>query len=381
MEEPIVAPAMTDCSRPWPIRISLYESLIYDPPVRICRPRATALYRRPSYNIVFSMSFFKRGKKADYTKWYKINVNTESNVKLENEMLEIQPFWGGEVPKFASFEALGGDIYCFGGKGLCDYGRSSMNVYKLSTNFPTDRLFRMPSMKISRIHPHSLVLDGKIYVLAGHGVYGRRPGRNGKLDFGEVPVVEVYEPTTGDWKTLPPPPFPIETDYICAALENPSRILVASLAETDEPTLVFYQYDVKQGCWQMLEKPERNLHYKCPIRHGGKAITVGNTLYWVTYDTKLLAYDVHQDEWLLGNLKGLGISFLEFEYDEYCPFSLIHLAGLRFAMVQCVYDNKVEVQCVIVDVHPKPERLEISVVSVHKFKTERNSLVHSCFLV
>ena len=238
---------------------------------------------------------------------------------------------------------------------------------------------------IPRGRPQTLVLDGKIYFLSGHD-NETQP---------DAPDVEAYDPTTGNWKALPNLSFPLGYRFICAALENPNRILVASSTETETgETSEFCQYDVGKDCWELMEKPVRKLHYRCPLGHEGKAVTAGNTLYWVTdNNTKLIAYDVDHDMWLLGSLKGIGISFLE--YEEPCPFCLIHLEDERFCIVQQSFENCVEIQCVIIEVYRKrrdnrptdiyrkgsDNSLGIKVGSVHKYGVEENFSVTHCFLI
>jgi len=337
------------------------------------------------------MIFPCRSDLEPFTVWYKIKVCSESRVKnLENEIIEIQrPVWAGVVPIFASVAALGCDIYFIGGEYVpLSLSRrravSLSDVYKVDVT--TDReglLHTVPSMQFSRTLHHTFLLDGKIYVVGGHGIsfrrYTRRDTRRYVDNMGRrvgAPDVEVYDPTIKEWEALPPPPIPIETQYICAALENPNRILVASSYRKGD-YLVFYQYNVEQGCWKMLHKPKRQVHWQCPTRHGGRAVTVGNTLYWITRNTSLLAYDVVEDVWLSGDAKGQGISSVE--YDSYYTGSFIHLEGERFAIVQTVGKT---VEFAIIDVYRKEGfELGISVVSIHKYKTEYDYSVESCFLL
>ncbi|XP_059428257.1 uncharacterized protein LOC132162029 isoform X2 [Corylus avellana] len=380
--------AMSGRSRSCPTRISLYESSVFDPSPFICHRRLRNTPSHPYYDLVFFKSFFLLGTMEDLTKWYKIKVCAESCAKVVNE-IEIHPLWRGQLPLNASYAALGCDLYCFGGERPSSSFVPSSEVYKLVSNFPisNESWIRMPSMKAPRVGARILVLDART------------------LEAQASPVVEVFDPTTGEWKALPPLPIPLpfESKYTCAALENPNRILlIASLSRTTG-ALVFCQYYVHQACWKMLNK----VHIDCPLGKkpltaaniqywltvdsilGKNAITAGSTLYWLTGDSKLVAYDEVQDVWLLGQLKGQGISFLECDScDEPHPSqkcSLIHLQGERFAMVQCESCTDVEVQCVIFDVYRQPCNkrfgLGISLVSLHKCKTEIDSFVSDCFVL
>jgi hypothetical protein len=181
---------------------------------------------------------------------------------------------------------------------------------------------------------------------------------------------------------LPQPPFAIETHFICAALENPNRIIVATPTIEGKPfsdgKARFFLYDLSHKYWKIL--PERNLHPKCPLGYdGGKALAVGSKLYWITEDAMLLVYYFDSDIWVLGNLKGLGISFLD-KCSEPSPPILLHLGDGRFSMVQCAFGY---VHCVIIDVVHKPldNSLAISVVRTHKYKVDSPSVIQNCFLL
>ncbi|KAE8098827.1 hypothetical protein FH972_016862 [Carpinus fangiana] len=179
----------------------------------------------------------------------------------------------------SSFVALGTNIYTFGGQ----LHSSSSNRFTFSPNLNVLDVYRWPiidvlpvaSMIFPRLDPQSLVLD---------------------------------------------------------ALENPNRILIASLTERGELFLDgkarFFQYDLSHQYWKILF--ERYIHPKCPLGYdGGKALAVGNKLYWITNDAMLLVYCLDDDKWLLGNLKGRGISFLD-KCKESFPPVLLHLENKRF---------------------------------------------------
>lgn len=375
--------------RTWPTRLSLSESSIYDPPPFICHNRATISYR-PCYDIVFCMRFLSY-EDLSFTHWYKIKVDVESS-PVDDEIPEIRPFWEGDVPFRSSFAAVGDFIYRLGGfvrsisYGLRPSRRGDAaylnDVYKFCIGRrPQDQdgWFQAPSMLFRRSEPHTFVLDGKIYVVSGHD--RKRPGAAG---------VEVYEPTTGKWKALPDLPSPMGCRSICAALENPSRIFVAFRTDTYPEKCVtseFYQYDVREDCWKSLDN--RKMHFMCPLGDGGgNAVTAGNTLYWLIDNNRtLLAYDVDHNVWLLGSLKAIaGITR---------PFLFIHLEEQRFCILQHSFDDKFEVQCVIIEVYPNPtnkllddvyrnpgdKSLKISVVSVHTYKTQGSARITDCFLL
>ncbi|KAE8098831.1 hypothetical protein FH972_016866 [Carpinus fangiana] len=321
--------AMPSRLRSWSTRISLYESSILDSSPFICHRRLRNRTSHPYYDLVFFQLCFYHENEKDFTKWYKIKVCAESYAKVENEIIEIIPLWRGQLPPNASYAALGCNIYCFGGDRSSS-SVSSTEVYKLVSNFlvSDERWIQMPSTKVPRIRARILVLDGKIYVVGGitffltrsdprwHEIWHLGVGRDAKQHVGILTrkfealasFVEVFDPTTGEWKVLPPLPihFPFESKYTCAALENPVWILIAWLSRIVR-ALVFCQYYVQQDCWKMLNKLiiDRPLGKKKAVTHadirywvkiestlGKKAVTAGDTLYWLTGDSNLVAYDV-----------------------------------------------------------------------------------------
>jgi hypothetical protein len=375
-----------------------------------------------------------------YYKWYKIKIFAEGPVG--SEVPELFPFWEGRLPHMSSFAALGTNIYTFGGQvhsSSSDHLTFSPNLNVLDVyRWPIVDVLPAAPMIFPRLDPQSLVLDGKLFIIGGNiliesttcwdicweneegeyeeGEYEEEDyeeeeseeeesekgeSKEGESKEGEYeeyeeeeeecsfvqlyhsrrhPPIEVYDPITGRWDTLARAPFPIESHYICAALENPNRILIASLTERGEPFLDgkarFFQYDLSHRYWKILF--ERYIHPKCPLGYdGGKALAVGNKLYWITDDAMLLVYCLDDDKWLLGNLKGRGISFLD-KCKEPSPPVLLHLENKRFSMTQFGFGY---VHCVIIDVVPLNDSLAIFVVCTHKYKVESPSVIQNSFLL
>ncbi|KAE8098614.1 hypothetical protein FH972_016660 [Carpinus fangiana] len=160
----------------------------------------------------------------------------------------------------------------------------------------------------SRIDPLILVHDQKLFAVGGF------PSSSSTATATAGPLVEMYEPKINEWepwKPLPEPPFYVGRKLIYGTLENPKRILISPIVPR-EYSAIFYVYDVELSVWSCLGK--RPIHRKCPIGWDGwgeRAVTVVNTVYWVTSDVDLLAYNVEKDVWLQGSLKGFGISFVE----------------------------------------------------------------------
>jgi hypothetical protein len=85
---------------------------------------------------------------------------------------------------------------------------------------------------------------------------------------------------------------------------------------------------------------KRKLHHMCKEDWVGRAVSVGNTLYWIERDTVLnddilfIAYDLGLNMWLEGRLKGHGIFFFQ-DYgilgcEARCP-SFLHWRSSGFA--------------------------------------------------
>jgi hypothetical protein len=117
------------------------------------------------------------------------------------------------------------------------------------------------------------------------------------------------------------------------------------------------------------------MHPECPVGWRGKAVAVGNILYWITDDVHLLACDLDLDLWLIGNLKGLNFRF---EFEEPALPGFIHLEDQRFCIIQRTSESDAYIDCILFDVSPMPEKkkLRISIVSTIKYKTK--TWTHFC---
>ena len=281
----------------------------------------------------------------------------------------------------SSLAALDTNIYTFGGQ----LNLSFLDHFLFSPNLNVLDVYRWPiivvlpaaSMIFPRLDPQSLVLDGKLFIICKNILtesttcwdicweyeeadyeeykYEKYEEVGEKYSFVQLyhsrlhPPIEVYDPNTERWDSLSLPRFPIESHYICATLKNLNMILIASLTERGKPFLDrkarFLKYDLSHRYWKILS--ERYIHPKCPLGYvGGKALAVGNKLYWITDDAMLLVYCLDVDNWLLGNLKGREISFHN-KCKEHSPPVLLRLKDKRFNMTQFAFDY---VHCVIIDV-------------------------------
>ncbi|XP_062167378.1 uncharacterized protein LOC133873657 [Alnus glutinosa] len=318
------------------------------------------------YDIVFRMPIGNEGRKI--SRWYAIKVLADCPLQVDSE--EIFPFWEGELPDASSFAAIAPHLYCIGGRRYLDPDSRETDAYKLDVTRPSKEWIPVMSMNSPRFLCNILVADGKLHVLAGDSsIYSCSNGLE----------LEVFDPLTQKWEEVPDdPPVPLQSQFISAVLEDPTRIVVATQTGpcnriSDTIPSTFYAYDVRCRSWEKFA--ERELDTRCPLGHLGITVTAGNALYWLTEPTELLSYNISQDLWLEGNLKGLGISFLD-GYDD-PPFpGFGHLENQKFYLLQCVSIH--EIECVTVHVEPTQKELVISVVAIRKYVTNLPSLVSDC---
>jgi hypothetical protein len=327
------------------------------------------------------------------TGWYTLTIPTDAVDGEEGSILRV---WKGRMPVElpASFAALGSELFCVGGR-LRRPGipRSFFtishppipDIYALDINSPGEKdWIRVGSTISPRLEPHSLVIDGKLYVLSGfdHDTY----------DYSSSdPHGEVFDPVTGLWEALPDAPWRKKSQIISAALENPNRILVASIDQGDidagcfDTSATFFTYDVQNRSWECLQPCRRNMHHDCPVGPRGTAIAVGNILYWITNKAKLLAYDLDLDLWLLGSIEGPGIPWVVCQrwwFQPHLP-CLIHLEDQRFCIIQRTAHKDQNIECVLFDVSrmPKKKKLRISFVSTIKYRTDHPVIITHCLLL
>jgi len=253
------------------------------------------------YDIFFCMPIWKERRLI--SRWYAIKVLADCPLKVDSE--EIFPFWEGELPHGSSFAAIAPDLYYIGGKRYLDRDSCrtiTADACKLDVTRPSKEWIPVMSMNSPRLRAHVLVVDGKLLVLAG--ITSLSNSCSSCMD------VEVFDPLAKKWEEVPDePPFPLQSLFISAVLENTNRIVVATqtgpcnrISGTIPST--FYAYDVRCRSWEKLA--ERELDDRCPLGYRRMAVTVGNALYWLTEPRKLLSYNLAQDLWLEGNLEGSG---------------------------------------------------------------------------
>ena len=186
---------------------------------------------------------------------------------------------------------------------------------------------------------HTMVLDGKLYVLGGLLPFPPQPQQH------QYHWMEVFDPSSNTWEALPNPPSEIHPrQMITAVIESRKQILVTSLLELPNnersaySEAKFYTYNVTTRCWATLESPV------CKLRGGSihklSNVAVGNTLYWAFLEKDYLvvqAYDLDRDVWFEGSENIREEFFGKHEYPSYSsklgrvPF--LHLYDQKFCLL------------------------------------------------
>jgi hypothetical protein len=325
----------------------------------------------PPYEVLISLPIRVKGRMEITERWHTMKIPADAVDGAEGS---ISQAWKNDAPhENSTFALLGSDLYSIGGRSHNYDGMPFLisEVHKVNIRDPIGGWIPVESMISPRANPHIFVIGGKLYALSGD--CSRVPPK--------APAGEVYDPMNDSWKALPVPPCYMGAHIICAALENPNRILVASLSyfpddEEHEPVFDdsfanFFIYEVQNCSWKMLCPARRDLAAQCPLGFIGKAVAVGNWLYWITIHLELLAYDFESDLWLTGWIEGLSIPVIGFNQPD-IP-CLLHLKDERFCIIKCTtvrYPRDCYIECILFDVSPVPEKtiLRISAVSRIKYK-------------
>jgi hypothetical protein len=178
----------------------------------------------PPYVVLIRMPYYNwEGGYQEIDRWYTIKIPAEAVGFTEGSISQV---WK-ESPKLldhSSYAVLGSDLYSVGGRetGL-DPPRTMLDLcWKRNFRDLDAPWISVAPMISPRSFAETVVLGGKIYVIPGyHSAYWGWPGR----DF------EVYDPMIGSWQALPKPPRALGCRLFSVALENPNRILLASLVK------------------------------------------------------------------------------------------------------------------------------------------------------
>lgn len=326
-------------------------------------------------------TLMKGGVPHTTIEWYSIPV-PDAESRSNYSALKLTPFSVGELHKVNRFESLKSSIYCLSG--------CSDEMWIL--NSTDDCWNRGPNRIVSRRNPHTLVLDGKLYVLGGLDY----PPRH------SCHWMEVFDPGFGRWEALPNPPSPIYPYLmVSAAFEDTKEILVSSVQQPKSKndrykTCVLYSYDVRARSWTKLASPHFKLQGGGPDPTFNRAVVAANTLHWVWFDNKvelvLQAYHLPTNAWFQGRLSLKGIVLRKDEYlsdmDPPALIHLSHLSGRKFCVpIQSYFFSTKKIQfyagpflcSVIFEVSEDDKQVEqdygilnISVMSVQKYRLDHS---------
>ncbi|KAI8540472.1 hypothetical protein RHMOL_Rhmol09G0266500 [Rhododendron molle] len=303
--------------------------------------------------------------KKDQLEWYKFSVfnraadgdGRKRGLKGFGDYLpEPTPLKGKKISRFSRCVAVGSTIYCIGGRKISSSsGRSVVDnsVFCLNTSRPEHQLFwvQAPSMLCPRSKPDTVVVNGKIFVMGG------------TTEDCTEPWAEVFDPESGSWNPLPPPPFrksPSDFNLFCAALFDSDLVLVrckegdcvssapykppsntnlfyaAALHDSDLISVgsqgddyLFYTYNVHTKVWDTHHGKLENIPF--PVQ----PISVGSTLFWF-HNSELHAYDIIEKWHCSGPVKCLDENTVLLDHVEQISGIkpvLLHLGGDQFCWI------------------------------------------------
>ena len=243
-----------------------------------------------------------------------------------------------------------------------------------------------PPMNFRRCDPQMVVVDGKLFVFGG--LRFKPKGNSGWM--------EVFDPLSQTWESLPNPPSYFdsdEEDILHAVLEAKHEIVVARPRDSGSGNANFYSYNVVGGFWKNLE-PKTSKRALCCY---GRAVAVGNTLYWATFLSResehctLYYHDLEKNVWLqecLCTSKILGE--YEFLNASFRP-GFLHLCDKKFCLIlrsgnPTPEDPFVSVEflyCIILDLSPDEgsSQWNVSVLSVQKYLLNKYLNLLDCLIL
>ncbi|KAE8125241.1 hypothetical protein FH972_020074 [Carpinus fangiana] len=142
--------------------------------------------------------------------------------------------------------------------------------------------------------PSPYILGPHLIALLGSDLY-RVGGQTGDTDFIPWLISEVCKLNISDSPENGLGWVPVQ--HMIYPRSNPRTLALGDSFAN------FFIYDVEKCCWKTLDPACLKINSKCPLGIEGKAVAVGNYLYWITEDVHLLAFGFNLDLWLTGNFK------------------------------------------------------------------------------
>uniref|UniRef100_A0A7N2MZY2 FKB95-like N-terminal Kelch domain-containing protein n=1 Tax=Quercus lobata TaxID=97700 RepID=A0A7N2MZY2_QUELO len=327
--------------------------------------------------------------------WYLIDVSVEEaclSEKTESSTRELTPF--SVAKHLPSYAALGGLIYSLGGE-RCSYrgGDTLLNdVWLLDFQSLEDWKPGLP-MNFARCNPHTMVVDHKLYVLGGF-----LPNHNQNQGDGWI---EVFDPEEKKWESLPSPPDQIHSSIMISGFLKSKKEIIIAKQRWDRHPMLFYSYNIMTRCWNTLVPHESEASVHLPP-NAGRAVTVGNTLYWISteeysHECTIRAYDLDRNMWFEDHLNTVTL----FGRREYFTSiysrgpGFLHLVDQKFCLLLQSSVKKKDPQpsieylyCVILDISPIYDyehedwgMFELTTLSVQKYSMDHYIHFLDCMLL
>ncbi|KAH7839727.1 hypothetical protein Vadar_007946 [Vaccinium darrowii] len=221
----------------------------------------------------------------------------------------LKPFYrSGSMSQCSVFAAVGSSLFVAGGfVETLSYTGPTDNIYQFDMTLPEkDRCWYVSKMLSPRLCPHTIVVDGKLYIVGGLG--SKSVGSDGRCYVADGPWGEVFDPYS--LKPSIPLPLPeyrpfledVSRCTLTAALHTSKRIFVASSAPS---SYTAYGYDVVDRVWGELDhkvdfSAVRGQDQPAVVRNGA-------TLCWLAKSAPdvIHAYDLVLKRWFGSPIQGL----------------------------------------------------------------------------
>lgn len=208
-----------------------------------------------------------------------------------------------DLPKSFYSAVLGSSLY------ICDSSNArTVQVFDIDPHAKTVKSRGSIPSSVSRYHPHTIVHDFKLYVLGGL----KYPFLEEEKVKGNFLWMEVFDPVSEKWSSLPNPPVDICPYYMVTALcKSQNQIIVLTSLENRmlyaPEDFLLLAYDVRSGVWTSLYYPPvRKLFGGGRSSSANGAPLVDGVLYWVKLEDGINldvdGYNLQNDQWLVGRL-------------------------------------------------------------------------------
>ncbi|KAK9988006.1 hypothetical protein SO802_028245 [Lithocarpus litseifolius] len=251
-----------------------------------------------------------------------------------------------------------------------------------------------PPMTFARCNPHTMVVDQKLYVLGGFELNQKNQADG---------WIEVFDPKGKRWESLPSPPDQIHSSVMISGLLKAKKEIIIAKQRWDRDPMSFYSYNIMTRRWNTLvpHRSEASVHLP---PNAGRAVTVDNTLYWISteehnHECIIRAYDLDRNMWFEDHLNTATIfgsllegrehfssiyssrpGFLHLRYQKFCLL-------LQSSITKDDLESSIEyLYCAILDISPIYEqedrgKFKWKKLSVQKYSMDQYINFLDCMLV